>query len=111
VNEVDWSKVSVRELELLPRRRQDAEAFAVLQLAWAAKAAAATKTRQALVWIWLVQRARKTKSNTVLMSNEVLARYGVTRHIKMRALRQLKAAGLVTVERHPGKATVVRLLA
>jgi DNA-binding GntR family transcriptional regulator len=45
------------------------------------------------------------------MSNEALARYGISRHTKIRALRQLEATGLVTIEHHPGKAIVVRLLA
>jgi hypothetical protein len=96
------------QLEPLPPNA--AEPFAVVRLAWAAKAAAATNTPKALVWIWLIQRARKTKSNTVIMSNEALARYGISRHVKLRALRQLEAAGLVALERHLGKAIVVTLL-
>jgi DNA-binding FadR family transcriptional regulator len=45
------------------------------------------------------------------MSNEALAEYGVSRKIKALALRQLEAAGLVAIERRPGKAPLVRLLA
>jgi hypothetical protein len=107
----DWSKVSVRELEPDLPPQPKSEPFAMLPLAWAAKAAAATNTPKALVWIWLVQQARRTKSNTIAISNEALARYGIGRHTKLRALRQLEAAGLVTLEHHPGKAVVVRLLA
>jgi hypothetical protein len=104
----DWSKVSIRQLEPLPPHA--AEPFAVSRLAWAAKAAAATNTPKALVWIWLVQRARKTKSNTVAMSNEALAQYGISRYTKRRALRQLEAAGLVAIKHLPGKAMIVTLL-
>ena len=82
-----------------------------MPLAWAAKAAAATNTRRALVWIWLVQQARRTGCDAVAMSNEALAEYGVSRKIKALALRQLEAAALVAIERRPGKAPLVRLLA
>jgi hypothetical protein len=109
----DWSKVSVHEINPLPSQLQsqpDAEPFARLPLTWAAKATAATNTPKAFVWIWLVHRARKTKSNTVSVSNEVLARYGVSSKVKRAALRQLQAAGLISVEYSPGKAPLVTLL-
>ena len=106
----DWSKIRVREFwqDGLPRKR--AEPFALLPLGWAAQAAAATNTRRALVWVWLVQQARRTGCNTVTTSNEALASYGVSRKMKTLALRQLQEAGLVTVERPPGKAPIVTLL-
>ncbi len=106
----DWSKVRVREFRQdgLPRKR--AEPFALLPLGWAAQAAAATNTRRALVWVWLVQQARRTGCKTVAMSNEALAGYGVSRKMKTLALRQLEKAGLATVERPPGKAPIVTLL-
>jgi hypothetical protein len=105
----DWSKIRVRELQRdgLPKK---GEPFVVLSLAWAAKAAAATACPKAMVWIWLVQQARKTRRNTIAMSNEVLARYGVSRKLKAGALRQLEAAGLITVKRCAGKAPLVTLL-
>jgi hypothetical protein len=43
----DWSKVSVRQLEPLPRQG-GTEPFALLPLTWAAKAAAAANTPKAL---------------------------------------------------------------
>jgi hypothetical protein len=45
----DWNKVRVREFRQdgLPRKR--AEPFALLQLGWAARAAAATNTGKAFV--------------------------------------------------------------
>jgi hypothetical protein len=108
---MDWSKVQVRELKQDGLAGQSVERFAHLPLAWAAKAAAATNTRRALVWIWLVQQARRTGCDAVAMSNEALAEYGVSRKIKALALHQLEAARLVTIERRPGKAPLVRLLA
>jgi hypothetical protein len=109
MTDFDWSKVTVRELELLPKR--SSEPFAILPLAWAVKAAIATHTPKALVWVWLIHQARKTKSNTVAMSNEALAQYGISRYAKMRALRQLEAAGLVEIGCRRGQAITVRLLA
>jgi hypothetical protein len=108
---MDWSKVHVRELKQDGLGARRVERFAHLPLAWAAKAAAATNTRRALVWVWLVQQARRTGCDAVAMSNEALAEYGVSRKIKALALRQLEAAGLVAIERRPGKAPLVRLLA
>jgi DNA-binding transcriptional ArsR family regulator len=105
----DWSKICVRELKQNHLRRKS-EPFAVLGLAWAAKAAAATDSPKAMVWIWLVQQTSKTKSDTVAVSNEALATYGVSRKAKTMALRQLEEAGLIAVERRCGKAPLVRLL-
>jgi Bacterial regulatory proteins, gntR family len=104
---MDWNKVKTRELD---PPRQKTEPFAMMSLAWAAKAAAATNTAKAMVWIWLVQQVRKTRAEAVTVSNETLAKYGVSRKTKDAALRQLEAAGLITVERHSGKAPLVRLL-
>jgi hypothetical protein len=105
----DWSKIHVREVHQdgLPKK---GEPFVVLSLAWAAKAAAATASPKVMVWIWLVQQVRKTRRDTIAVSNEVLARYGVSRKLKSAALRQLEAAGLVTVKRCAGKAPLVTLL-
>ena len=108
MKEFDWKNVKVRELE--PTRPRRIEPFTIVQLTWAAKAAAATNTQKAFVWLWLVQQAYKTKSETITMSNEVLMRYDVSGKVKRCALRQLEAAGLVTVEHHPGKAPRVTLL-
>jgi len=44
------------------------------------------------------------------LSNTALARYGVSRETKRRALAKLEAAGLIKVERRPGRATIVTLL-
>jgi hypothetical protein len=106
----DWSKIRVRELKQDHQQRKKAERFAILPLAWAAKAAAATNCPKAMVWVWLVQQARKTRSDTVAVSNEALATYGVSRKVKTLALRQLEVAGLIAVERRCGKAPLVKLL-
>jgi hypothetical protein len=104
---VDWSEVKVREIS--PPRRK-AEPFAILPLTWAAKAAAATNTVKAMVWLWLAHETRKTGSNTVVVSNEVLAEYGIGRKVKYRALIQLEKAGVITIKRRGRNAPIVRLL-
>jgi DNA-binding GntR family transcriptional regulator len=60
--------------------------------------------------IWLVHLAWKSESTTVCLSNAALASYGVSRETKRRALAKLEAAGLIKVERRPGRATIVTLL-
>ena len=50
------------------------------------------------------------QKHTVSLSNAALARYGVSRETKRRALAKLEAAGLIKVERRPGRATIVTLL-
>jgi hypothetical protein len=104
---MDWSRVKVRELNTT---RQKTEPFAMLSLAWAAKAAAATNTGKAMVWVWLVQQSRITRSDVVEMPNETLAKYGVSRKVKYLALSQLEAAGLISIRRRGLKSPLVQLL-
>jgi hypothetical protein len=44
------------------------------------------------------------------LSNAALVKYGVKREAKRRALASLEAAGMIKVERLPGRATIVTLL-
>ena len=93
------------------RKARRQEPFAMVPLAWAASAAKATRTRKALVWILLLHTAWRTKSATFPLSNAGLAKSGVSREIKRRALAELEAAGLIVVERAPGRAPRVTMLA
>ena len=90
--------------------RQQVDPFVVLPLSWAAEASAATNCQKAMVWLWLVHRARKTRTTTVTLPNCALAKFGVSRRVKSLALRQLEEAGLISVERRPQKTPVVTLL-
>lgn len=105
----DWANVRVRELRVAGRARKR-EPFAILPLELAAKAAVATGCERLLVWIWLVHQARKSRSTTVVISNETLARYGISRKMKALALRELEQTGLISVQRHVGRAPSVTLL-
>ena len=50
------------------------------------------------------------RSRTVKLTNVLLQQFGVDRHAKARALRQLEAAGLVAVSRKPGRSPMVTIL-
>jgi hypothetical protein len=88
-------------------RRQKVDPFAKVPLRWATAAAKATRTPKALVWVLLLHEVWKTKGAPFPLSNERLSRYGVTRETKRRALAEMEAAGLITVERRRGRAPVV----
>jgi hypothetical protein len=93
-----------------PIKRTKIAPYVMLPLAWAAKAAAATNTTKAMVWVWLVHRARKTGNAAVAVPNGALAEYGISRKVKKVALEQLEAAGLIAVERRPRRAPIATVL-
>jgi len=97
--------------DLLPRsRKSTTELFAIAPLTLAAKAKAATSSSGGMmVWLWLVQQERTTGSKTFHVSNEGLTRYGVSYKAKKCALRELEAAGLITVRRRLGKTPLVTI--
>jgi hypothetical protein len=90
-------------------RRRQVDPFVQVPLRWAVAAARATKTPKALVWLVLLHEAWKAKGAPFSVSNARLARYGVSRETKRRALAQIEASGLSTVKRRHGRAPVVTL--
>jgi hypothetical protein len=60
------------------------------------------------VAIWFLAGMRR--SATVPLSGSVLRDCGVDRHAGYRGLRVLEQAGLVRVQRHPGRNPVVTVL-
>ena len=85
--------------------------FVKVPLWWAEAAAKATRTPGFLVCIELLRASWKAKSLTFSASNKRLAKAGVSREVKRRVLRDLEAAGLVTIERRPGRSPRVTLVA
>ena len=74
---------------------------------WFAEAASkATKTPAFLVCIYLLHTSWKVRSMTFTMPNGWLEARGVSREVKRRMLRDLEAAGLITVERPSRKSAV-----
>jgi hypothetical protein len=111
--EIDWSTVEVIETtpaHLLKRAANATKPFAIVDLAKAAAAMKALEAPRAMVWIWIVHQTKKRGSPEITVSKGALARYGVSTKMKAKALAQLAEAGLIAVERKPGRATVVRLL-
>jgi hypothetical protein len=106
----DWASKRLAELEAAaPIKVKKAQPFVQLPLDKAARAARATRSQKVFVWMWLEYRAWKTKCRTVTASNDALAGYGISRECKRRALADLEAAGMVTVERGHGKSPEVTL--
>jgi hypothetical protein len=91
-------------------RRAIRDGFAIVPLAQAADVAKATDTPSYMVFTLLFYLAWKTKSSTFTLSNDCLKQFGVNRWAKYWALGQLEKAGIISVGRDPGKATVVTLL-
>jgi len=75
-----------------------------------AEATKATSTPRAMVCVELLYASWEKRSLTVSVPNGRLAKLGVTRETKRRALRDLEKAGLITVERRHGKTPRVTLV-
>ena len=97
-----------REAYVMAARSKDP--FVKVPLWWAEAAAKATRTPGFLVCIELLRASWKAKSLTFSASNKRLAKAGVSREVKRRVLRDLEAAGLVTIERRPGRSPRVTLV-
>lgn len=59
--------------------------------------------------LWYISGLNK-QSSTVKLSGKVLRKMGIKRHAGYRGLLSLESAGLVSVERHPGRSPIVTLL-
>jgi hypothetical protein len=84
--------------------------FAKIGFTPAARAFTALNCQKAMVSVWLIHRIWKRQSLTVSVPNGELAKLGVSSDAKGRALRQLEAAGLISIDRRPRKTPLVTLL-
>ena len=84
--------------------------FVKVPLWWAKAAAKATRAPDVLVWVWLLYKFWDGHGQPVPMANAKLKRWGVSREIKRRVLRDLENAGLITVERLPRKTPTVTII-
>jgi hypothetical protein len=110
---------SKSKLKLKPKRglksaaqpnRKEFNPFARVPLAWAARAAIAMNCPRAFVLIWLQYQAWRRQSLRIAVPNETLARYGIDRMTKSRALRRLAEGGLINLEQHPRKTPFATLI-
>jgi hypothetical protein len=108
-----WHVRRMRDLEAAApkKRKKPDDPFVKLPLWWATQAAKATKTKKALVWVELLYAAWKEKCATFPLPNGRLAKLGVSRETKRRALRDLERAGLIVVERPSRKTPIITLVA
>jgi hypothetical protein len=112
----DWHRARLAELEAAAppkrkrarRRREDT--FVTVPLALAAAMTKATNTPKAMVAFMVLYEAWANKGKPFPLSNMKLAGFGVQPLTRRRALRDLEAAGLITVEWKPGRAPVVTLV-
>jgi hypothetical protein len=81
-----------------PAKRNKPAAFVKVPLDLAVSAAKATNNEKLLVWLLILYRCWKERKRAVTVTNVLCTRYGIDRKTKIRALRQLEAAGLVVVE-------------
>jgi hypothetical protein len=77
---------------------------------WIERACSATHSPQAFVAVWLLYLSWQSKSLSFPLPNEALAERGAERRAKRRALANLEAAGLITVERPERKTPIVSLV-
>jgi hypothetical protein len=91
-------------------KRKKAEPFVKVPLWWVVEAAKATHTPATVVCIELLHTSWKVKSQTFPLPNGRLKKMGVSREVKRYVLRDLEAAGLITVERRSHKTPIVTLV-
>jgi hypothetical protein len=93
------------------RSHRRAELFVKVPLKEAAEAAkalgSAGSAQQLFIWMWLQHMVWWTKSRTFPVSNVALARYGIDKWTKRRALRTFEAARLISVEWRNRRAPLV----
>ena len=106
-------KIAVEPVEvkgLRPMKRRWTRAFALMPLKETASMFGAMNQPKAMVATVLCYQAWKAKGKPFALSNALLARYGVHRNTKYRALTELEAAGLIRLERRGKQALRITLL-
>jgi hypothetical protein len=107
----NWRQLRDRLQAAAPKKRKKRDLFAMVPLLVAADACKAMHSSKAMVWIWLLHKVRMAGGRrTVAVPNGALAALGVGPDAKARALRQLEAAGLITVEWRLRKTPIATLL-
>jgi hypothetical protein len=84
--------------ERKPRKRVD-EPFVIAPVKDLTKVAADLDSWPLLVWLFLLYLARVQNTESVTVTNQELAKWGIDRHVKRRTLERLEAAGRIRVER------------
>jgi hypothetical protein len=90
------------------KRLRDAEAFVHISVRdLLAGASVLNGVQELLVWIYILRELHMRRSKGVLgsmpVTNVGLARWGVTRFTKRRAIDKLSKGGLLQIEKHDGR--------
>jgi hypothetical protein len=100
-----------RSLRRKPPRHRQGEKFLKGPIPWEWLTEAANQPGQAIhVGIALWQLSGMTDEKTVALSGTLLKDLGVSRFAGYRSLTALEKAGLVSVQRHPGRNPIVTIL-
>jgi hypothetical protein len=106
-----WHVKRLRELKAAaPVKRKKVEPFVRAPLWWIRAAAKHTRSPTTVVLVELLYRSWKARSSTFPLPTAELAKWGASKEIKRRVLRDLERGGLLTVERRPSKNPIVTLL-
>ena len=106
----DWAKQRLAELyAAAPPKQKRVRSYVQIPLDLAGQAAAATGGKRMLVWVLILYRSWQQQTPTVVVTSTMLRKYGISREVKRRALEQLEAAGLLTVEWRAKKNPIVTL--
>ena len=95
-----WAKQRLAELHAAaPAKPKNIQPYVRrVPLHRAGRAAAATGSQRMFVWLWLLYETWRQQTQAIVVSNKALQKFGIGREVKRQALRQLEAAGLITVE-------------
>jgi len=96
--------------ECVQKRRNGEFLKGPIPLAWLTEAAKLPRNTFVLgIAIWFASGVQKTQEG-IKLTQAVVARFGLDKMAKSRGLRALESAGLVLVDRRPGKNPVIRIL-
>ena len=79
-------------------RPRATEPFVLVSVEQLKRGAEACGGQRLLVWLYILHKVKLRGEGTVQIANKTLAEWGVSRHAKVRALRELEAVGLISVE-------------
>jgi DNA-binding transcriptional ArsR family regulator len=113
--EIDWAKVPVRELKQSSRTRKGQGFLYIDDMDWIRQAYEATKSKAQFAYALLLHRHCRVRKQAgeypAVAGRAVQAGFGISHDAATRSLRRLEQAGLVQVERRPGSAYRVSILA
>ena len=100
---------AIRPIQKRSGRRSKMFICGPIPLGWITKAAGVEgKTLHVAIALWFL--AGLKRSHKVALPRSTLRRFGVSRQASYRALLRLEDAGLVSVDRHPGRNAIVTIL-